>query len=384
MRLLKAAAVAAGVALLSAGLLSAAPASASTGWTIQKIPRPGFGMFLPSVSCVTGGTCTAVGLYKIKSAGVVEVEPFAARRVSGGAWTEQAVPLPAGSTGGGVGAVSCTTASFCMAVGGADHGPRAWTWDGTNWSLVPVPAPGSDPGLDWVSCWSATACMAVGQYSPTPGGPSTDLVETWDGTSWAVQPAGTGTTGELSEVSCSSASFCMAIGLGTSLGWISESWNGSTWTVHAVPVPPGATRGIALFGVSCASATACTTVGNAGVNAPIPTSSVLAERWNGTAWKVQSIPAPSGDSLLNGVSCATTTSWTAVGYNNSPAPVAESWNSASGWTLQTAATPGRATFSHLSGVSCLSATTCTATGFYNIVQGGTSGIPLAEHEQGRR
>jgi len=374
MRLLKAAALAAGTALLGAGLPTAAPASASTGWTIQKMPKPGFGTQLPSVSCVTGGTCAAVGWYGIKPAGQVEAVPFAARQVSGGAWADQTIPEPAGTVNGYLYSVSCPTASFCMAVGQAGTA-LAWTWDGTKWSIVPTPRPGFSPGLDWVSCWSATGCMAVGQYAPAPGGNSTDLVETWDGTSWAVQPAGTGATGDLTEVSCTSASFCMVIGLGTSFNEFSESWNGSTWTVHPVPVPPSATRGISLFGVSCASATACTTVGDATVNAPIPTSSVLAERWNGTAWKVQPIPAPSGNSLLNGVSCPTATSCTAVGTNDAPAPVAESWNRASGWMIQTTAAPGQATSSGLDGVSCLSATTCTATG-----RASGSGIPLVEHE----
>ncbi len=69
-----------------------------------------------------------------------------------------------------------------------------------------------------------------------------------------------------------------------------------------------------------------------------------------------------------------------MGNNGSPAPVAERWNPASGWTLQATATPAKATYSELDGVSCASATTCTAAGHYDILKPSTLGHPLAEHE----
>jgi hypothetical protein len=80
--------------------------------------------------------------------------------------------------------------------------------------------------------------------------------------------------------------------------------------------------------VSCASATACTAVGDYNNGT---TGVTLAERWNGSTWSIQPTPNPAGApvSLLNGVSCASATACTAVGgYNNGTAGVtlAERWN----------------------------------------------------------
>ncbi len=82
------------------------------------------------------------------------------------------------------------------------------------------------------------------------------------------------------------------------------------WTVQPVPAPPNGQ----LSGVSCTSTSACAAVGSyADSTGNIVT---LAEQWNGTSWQVQSTPNPAGatTSILNGVSCTSATSCTAVGY----------------------------------------------------------------------
>ena len=63
-----------------------------------------------------------------------------------------------------------------------------------------------------------------------------------------------------------SVSRCMAVG-----GWtksssipaysLSESWNGSVWTLQATPNPSGSMIS-ALYGVACASANDCVAVGS--------------------------------------------------------------------------------------------------------------------------
>jgi len=80
--------------------------------------------------------------------------------------------------------------------------------------------------------------------------------------------------------------------------------------------------------VSCTSATACTAAGFYS-NATTPVT--LAERWNGTKWSIQTTPNPVGgsNSTLDGVSCASASTCTAVGgYNNGTtgATLAERWN----------------------------------------------------------
>lgn len=96
---------------------------------------------------------------------------------------------------------------------------------------------------------------------------------------------------------------------------------------------------------------------------------MLAERWNGSAWAIQSTPGLTGGqsyaNLLEGVSCTSATACTAVGYSAGPVPVtlAMRWNGTS-WTLQPTADPTDAQSSdrQLEGVSCLSATACRAVG----------------------
>lgn len=94
-----------------------------------------------------------------------------------------------------------------------------------------------------------------------------------------------------------------------------EHWNGTTWTIDAVPKPSGATE-VDLNAISCASSTSCHAAGSfLPSNASFPRLT-LVEVWNGTKWSVQSSPnraAGTADSnQLEGVSCVAT-SCTAVG-----------------------------------------------------------------------
>ena len=82
---------------------------------------------------------------------------------------------------------------------------------------------------------------------------------------------------------------------------------GGRWKVLLTPGRPGGNPTAHLAGVSCPTATACTAVGAAGRTA-------LAERWNGSAWTVQAIPIGAGTSShLSAVSCTGPNACTAVG-----------------------------------------------------------------------
>jgi hypothetical protein len=140
-----------------------------------------------------------------------------------------------------------------------------------------------------------------------------------------------------------------------------------TWSV--VPSPNQGTGRNALQGVSCASATTCTAVGfydTSGGRFP----RTLIESWNGTGWSVVPNPNRGSESTLDGVSCASATACMAVGtyYNASRTlnqTLIESWDGTS-WSVvpsPNAATSAGAT-NVLSGVSCASATACTAAGYY--------------------
>jgi hypothetical protein len=178
-RLLKMAAGGAAAALLGVGLLTAAPAGASTGWTVQHVPKLASATkrtALASVSCVSGGTCTAVGYATaVPARGTALQMLYAVREVGGGAWAVQAVPEPADYSTGQLTGVSCTSASSCVAVGYYQNTANVVealteTFDGTSWTIQAIPDPAGSiiTNLTAVSCSAATACMAVGIW--TTGG----------------------------------------------------------------------------------------------------------------------------------------------------------------------------------------------------------------------
>jgi hypothetical protein len=168
-------------------------------------------------------------------------------------------------------------------------------------------------------------------------------------------------------VSCKSST-CEAVGHYNSGSannlLLAERWNGTAWSIQTVPAAAGATSSL-LDAVSCSSTTACTAVGNYNKSGVV----TLAERWNGTAWSVQTTtnPATKGDRLL-GVSCASATVCTAVGqFPNASAvnvTLAERWSGGS-WATQTTPNPASVTLSQLWAVACKSATVCTAVGDYD-------------------
>ncbi|HEU4393781.1 MAG TPA: hypothetical protein VFR04_09140, partial [Solirubrobacterales bacterium] len=73
--------------------------------------------------------------------------------------------------------------------------------------------------LRGVSCPSASACIAVGTTAAPGDGHIVPLVESWNGSSWSTQEAtdtvavyGGSNYGRLSGVSCTSASACTTVG----------------------------------------------------------------------------------------------------------------------------------------------------------------------------
>jgi hypothetical protein len=164
----------------------------------------------------------------------------------------------------------------------------------------------------------------------------------------------------------------------------STKFTAATWRLRTPPTPSGTIEG-QLLGVSCASPTACTAVGYYKTGSDLFTASIpftLAERWDGTTWTIQTTPSPSGSgSVLNGVSCTSATACTAVGSSNG-LPFVERWDGRS-WTIQ--ATPNLAppgfSYDSLWGVSCTAADACTAVG--NTYYPGTSvPVTLAERWDG--
>jgi hypothetical protein len=348
-------------------------------WNVQKAPNlPGA---VPSgllgVSCTRPSNCMAVGL-----TGTDNSPRYAlvAEHWNGNSWNITPVPNPPGMTaGGGLGSVSCTATSACMAIGAYSNSsspfqPLSERWNGTRWSVVPMPHP---PGalatlLQSVACTSATACTTVGFAINASGTPVT-VAERWNGTRWSNQPTPNpaGTQGaQLLGVDCTGASACTAVGAGIDSNGdpvgptLAEHWNGTKWRIQPTPNPP-APGGGALTGVACPSPSACTAVG-ASVDATGHGLATLAERWNGTRWSIQHTPDPAGVQgvRLEGVACTSRSACTAVGGAFANASLAERWNGTK-WAIQASPNPEGPIYDlMLWSVACSRPLHCMAVGKY--------------------
>lgn len=347
---------------LCALLLVGSTANAA-GWSTQATtpPEGAEQALLSEVACEPSGTasCTAVGKQTRSGTSSVLAEHW-----NGSRWTVSTAPSPREATESELKGNWCASATSCLAVGfyrtATAELTLAEVWNGREWSIqsTPTPAGATEVRLNGVGCSATNACTAVG-YSVVSSVRSATVMR-WNGTSWTLQtfpsPAGA-TSAELDGVACRSTTFCIAAGRYTERSgriWsLSGTWNGTTWTLATVANPAGATRSV-LLDVSCTETTACTAVG--GYVGESGRQTTLVERWNGTAWAVQTSANPAGseNSVLQNVSCSEGSRCVAVGdwlNRGSWRTLAESWNGTT-WSIETATSLAGASFDILEGVSC--------------------------------
>ena len=372
-------------------------------WSVQTVPSSLSVAGLNGVSCASAKFCEMVGVENTEPnyVGVAAVW-------NGSVWSAQSTTNPSGAAYANLNAVSCASAKSCEAVGDyrittTANDPKALAdaWNGSSWALqqAAAPAGATDNLLNDVSCASASFCVAVGWHFNSAGN-EVNLAEIWNGTSWLIKAtpnlksqSGGADDNVLYGVSCVSSSFCQAVGVGPS-GPDAALWNGTSWTVQAIPGPDVepqevscatvdfcmATEGYGdidvwngsswsagssvtgfsnLSSISCVSASFCEAVG-------YDPSGGNAAAWNGTSWTDQSTPGPASNSF-NAISCNAVNSCEAVGQalgtNDEPVPLAEAWDG-SVWTIQSALDPTNSQSSSLASVSCTSAGSCTAVGQY--------------------
>ncbi len=379
----------------------------------------------------------------VVTVGLIAGVVVGAAPTSGAAARWSVVPSvsPPGPPNGELSAVSCSSASDCFAVGTGGTGTFMEHWNGASWSIVASPSPAglADVELLGVSCTSSTNCFAVGDASVETSTTSTSktLIERWDGTRWSIvaspTPAGV-TDVTLSGVSCSNATDCFAVGSSSSspvdatvftASPLVEHWDGTDWSMIAVPSPNDAIEA-ELLGVSCPSATTCFAAGD--YESPASGGALL-EQWDGTSWSIvegsdstQAVSAhahlrvrrsvgfdaghPVGSDTdhdadatigigpifgfettpgLEAVSCSSATSCFAVGVSFVGA-LAERWDGTH-WTIVDTPTPHDSVGADLAGVSCANSTDCSAVGASQVatVSGDVteiSSVPLAEHWNG--
>ena len=358
--------------------LGAAPAGAAgptppalvapSTWTASPVASPSTSnnSQLFGTTCATSSFCLAVGFEDLAGTTVPLIEQW-----NGSTWSVVAnVPAPNGTNDNSLNSVSCAGPSFCVAVGDSNAGPLAEHWNGAAWSVVAAanPAGSTETSLSSVSCLSAVSCMAVGQGRI--GGNDDLLSQSWNGTSWSIaatpDPAGT-TSAAFDGVSCVSTNWCSAVGFqqtGANFLNLAEVWDGSTWTIQATPDPAPATND-GFHSVTCTGATNCVAVGGSESAGPGFLIRTMVEVWNGSTWSQVTTPDASAtlDDYLIGVACVSATSCTAVGRtgNANAVPLALSWNGVS-WTLGTTPGIGSSTGTELDGATCLTDWACLAVG----------------------
>jgi hypothetical protein len=265
-------------------------------WTASRPPTPpGATMAaLSGVSCVTSADCVATGVYTQAngtSAGLAE-------SWNGRAWADVPVKLPTGSAGGELAGVSCASSKSCVAVGSYGNTDSqvvalAGSWNSKTWTASEPPAPAGAvaAALQGVSCVSAAGCVAVGWYENADGY-LLGLAESWNGRKWTEVPLPkSGGYGELFSVSCASSRYCLAVGVGIAASGIqgtpsSYVWNGKSWSLKHVPVPPkGGTGTSMLEGAKCLTATDCVAVGQLDLGSAEQLQYGFSGFWNGKSWK---------------------------------------------------------------------------------------------------
>lgn len=189
-----------------------------TSWSQLTVPTVSgsTGTALSAVSCASTTACTVVGSYLDGNGFPL---PTAAS-YNGTSWTLQTVPTPRNAAATFISGLSCTSSSACTTVGYATdvNGSLfavAERWNGTSWSeqtLAAVPSGATGSALLGVSCTSSTFCNAVGYYIDRAGLQRT-YSQTW--TPWAVAATVDPTTFDaaaLTGIACTSSTACVGVG----------------------------------------------------------------------------------------------------------------------------------------------------------------------------
>jgi hypothetical protein len=372
----------------SAAPMTVPPTVQATNWSVTPMATAGAATSnkAGNVSCSLSSFCMAVGSQGNSDPTVTTF----AQMWNGSNWTTVSTPNPSGETDVTLASVSCVGPTFCMAVGSATNASSnvvtlAEKWNGTAWSIVPTVDPnGTADELVHVSCTSITFCMAVGASGTNPN--HTTLVEQWTGgVSWssvAITPP-TGTTNvQLQGITCYGTNWCMTVGLAVMSGstvTVAETWNGSTWTALTTPNVGSGSTSSELDNVSCAGPSFCQAVG-----VSIDSSSNrhnLIESWNGSAWTIATSPDNTNVgsvqfNVLSDVSCISATVCTAVGSAGASTATYQTtvlnWNGTA-WTLGNSPNATGAAASSLVSISCITNWACMAAGYS---QNGSTAQPF--------
>jgi hypothetical protein len=285
---------------------------------------------------------------------------------AGSGWAFQTgVTRNPGPKNGVLNGSSCPSTTWCMTVGsygtsGGVPAMMAQAQNGSTWTLynLGIPSGASRAELNAVSCTSSSFCMAVGYKMVS--GDDKPFAMVFNGSTWVDSNAITAANATLKGVSCPTSTYCVAVG-STGGSALAEVWSGGSWSTTSEVVLPTGGSSYQLKSISCVSLTWCLTVGT------YVTSSgnrAIASRWDGSIWhSVANLTWAVGTSpVAYGVSCITATQCFAVG-TSSGQPFADEYNGVNPWTSMPLSVPSGATGGELRGISCVSSIHCEASGW---------------------
>ena len=346
-----------------AGGAQTSPALVSTSsWTNANVAAGSGQSVLQAVTCATASFCVAVGAQNGDTGGGLLIEQW-----NGTAWSvvPGATVTPSGDDV--LNGVSCAGQDFCMTVGSTGTGAFAEMWKGSTWTATTVtPPPGFNGfvNLSTVFCFAANSCQALG--TGFTGSAPTVFGEQWNGSTWSAVPAATPTafsteTG-VTGMACVSASYCIAVGNVDGRTSFAEQWTGSAWSLADSGINSNLPSGSFLAAVSCAGTSFCQAVGQVAET----TTQNLIETWNGATWSVQNGTPQTSTSVpqsLVGVDCVSATSCSAVGVSGTAsAALALTWNGAA-WSIVSNTPNDPGTETRLAAETCLTDWACVAVGF---------------------
>jgi hypothetical protein len=180
--------------------------------------------------------------------------------------------------------------------------------------------------LNAVSCSSASNCVAVGFLHPAQKQP---IIERWNGATWSNEtaqlPPGSPPT-ELDDVSCPSQNDCYAVGSSEPPDHdhrYMQHWNGTRWATVVTPAPSGWQND--RFSALTCTVTVCTVVGF--VQNTMPTAAIqpFVDRGAANNWTVEQTAHVGTRAQLDGVACAGSTCYAIgfVSHNNTGTPLFE-------------------------------------------------------------
>ncbi len=253
-----------------------------------------------TVSCSSSSFCVAVGATTLNEVAVAEY--------NGSSWTLFRSVSIAYDPHSSVMQASCR-GTFCLVTGYANAEVIKVSGSAVSQVAIPVPSGDTTENLG-VWCDNATYCRVAGWASGSGGTVNLDFI--WDGTDFGDSSAAVDSGVIGISLTCTATTFCVAWDAYLKADVMGvEAFNGKTWSAETTafggsdPLSVGA-------GFSCVSTTWCLEGGyyyNSGLTSFLPMAYIM----TGSTWKASSLPSLGHFGFLTGVSCLSSTDCYAVG-----------------------------------------------------------------------